>query len=251
MSMSGVSRIIETVVSQKAASWGVSALCHTGVLWALMQSPGTTFDERPRLDGRPSAIVLQATMTSEPPSNAPEIEVLLDMDVTVGPARVKIARSELLPVVDAPQPTAIEPPEIAAPETEMPAVQSEPTEGSPVEEETSASSPPRPQDDSAGSPVSAAAIGVKPSTLPSPVHNPPPIYPPRAHAENLEGRVVLSLEIDLDGRVRSVEVASSSGHAILDAAAVRAVRAWRFEPARLDGQPVAWSGKLPVRFVLE
>ncbi len=249
--MPAVSRIIEIVASQKAASWGVSAFCHGCMCWVLLQMPGITFDERPRVDGRPSATVLQATMAPQPASDAAELEVMLDVDITVHPERVEIARRELLPVVDRPQPPSLEPPEIATPEGELPVEQPEPSEPSPVDAEAPAKSPPPQKSTPAGGAVTVEAIGVEPSTLPSPVHNPPPLYPPRARAEDLEGRVVLSLRIETDGHVGSIKVASSSGHTILDAAAVRAVRSWRFAPARLDGQPVPWSGKLPVRFILK
>jgi len=242
------------VTSRKATAWGVSTLFHVGALWALMQTPGITIGQRPRLNGRPTAIVLQATMTPQTPSDAPETEKYLDVDVTVGPERVEIARRELLPIVDDAGPTLLEPLEVSTPKPRMPVAQPARHERSTVNEETPAEAPAKtpPRDHvPAGGIVSPEAIGVEPSSLPSPVFNPPPIYPPRARAENIEGLVLLSLRIGIDGRVKFLEVANSSGHAILDAAAIRAVRGWRFEPARREGQPASWSGKLPVRFTLE
>jgi protein TonB len=47
-------------------------------------------------------------------------------------------------------------------------------------------------------------------------------YPREAIERGLEGRVVLLLTLDAAGAVAAVEVASGSGHAILDAAAVQA-----------------------------
>lgn len=47
-------------------------------------------------------------------------------------------------------------------------------------------------------------------------------YPREAIERGLEGRVVLLLHLDHAGRVQAAEVASSSGHALLDAAAVQA-----------------------------
>ena len=52
------------------------------------------------------------------------------------------------------------------------------------------------------------------------------------------------------GHAEAVSVKHSSGHALLDDAAVRAVRAWEFEPARAGGQAVAAVVEVPVRFVL-
>lgn len=47
-------------------------------------------------------------------------------------------------------------------------------------------------------------------------------YPREAIARGLEGRVVLLLTLDGSGRLAGIEVASSSGHALLDDAALKA-----------------------------
>lgn len=47
-------------------------------------------------------------------------------------------------------------------------------------------------------------------------------YPREAIQHEIEGRVVLLLTLDAGGRVTGIEVASSSGHAILDDAALKA-----------------------------
>lgn len=48
------------------------------------------------------------------------------------------------------------------------------------------------------------------------------LYPREAIERGWEGRVVLLLSLDPGGRVTGIEVASPSGHAVLDHAAVRA-----------------------------
>ncbi|HMW43887.1 MAG: energy transducer TonB [Candidatus Accumulibacter sp.] len=50
-------------------------------------------------------------------------------------------------------------------------------------------------------------------------------YPPEAIARGLEGETRLLLRLDANGRITEVSIAASSGHAILDQAAVRAGRA--------------------------
>lgn len=80
--------------------------------------------------------------------------------------------------------------------------------------------------------------------------NRPPDYPAEAIARGIEGTVVLRLTIDEQGRVIEVEVARSSGHAILDEAAVAAVRSWRGRPARRGGRAVRVRQLLPIRFRL-
>jgi len=50
------------------------------------------------------------------------------------------------------------------------------------------------------------------------------LYPPEALRRGLEGEVVLLVELGESGRILDASIASGSGHAELDAAAVRAVR---------------------------
>ena len=70
-------------------------------------------------------------------------------------------------------------------------------------------------------------------------------YPREAIERGLQGRVVLLLTLDPEGRVTGVEVASGSGHAVLDAAALRAATRIAFLPG---GRRQAL---LPVEFRLE
>ena len=80
--------------------------------------------------------------------------------------------------------------------------------------------------------------------------NAPPAYPPHARRRGLEGAVVLLVRVGKDGRPLQVAVAESSGHAVLDRAARRAVEAWTFRPARRGERKVAGEVKVPVRFRL-
>jgi|SRR5271168_422061 len=63
-----------------------------------------------------------------------------------------------------------------------------------------------------------------------------PIYPEAAREYNIEGTVKLSAVIGTDGSVRSLVL--QSGHPLLVAAALNAVKQWRYEPMFLDGEPV-------------
>ncbi len=81
--------------------------------------------------------------------------------------------------------------------------------------------------------------------------NPLPDYPRQARREYWEGRVVINVAVAPEGHAASVAVRHSSGHAILDQAALDAVRRWRFEPARRGGVPVAAAVDVPIRFRLE
>jgi protein TonB len=70
-------------------------------------------------------------------------------------------------------------------------------------------------------------------------------YPAEAIAQGLQGEVDVLLVIDETGKVVAARVEQGSGHAILDAAALRAVRSLQSLPADAPRQVV-----LPVRFRL-
>ncbi len=55
--------------------------------------------------------------------------------------------------------------------------------------------------------------------------NPMRFYPPEAIAKGIEGETILMLRYRSDGTLLDAKIARSSGHAILDQAALRAVRA--------------------------
>ena len=77
------------------------------------------------------------------------------------------------------------------------------------------------------------------------LENPQRFYPPEAVARGLEGEAILMLRFAPDGTLIDVQIAKSSGHAILDEAALRAVRAApRFAPGRREML-------LPVNFALQ
>ena len=78
-----------------------------------------------------------------------------------------------------------------------------------------------------------------------------PAYPPLARLRGYQGVAILFVEVLADGRVGQVAIKRSAGHEILDRTALEAVRTWRFEPGRRDGQPVTMSVAVPVRFMLK
>ena len=69
------------------------------------------------------------------------------------------------------------------------------------------------------------------------------LYPPEAVRRGLEGEVVVLLELDANGRVVAASVASGSGHAILDEAAVRAARQLGALGPALGGKAILLPGR--------
>jgi protein TonB len=76
-----------------------------------------------------------------------------------------------------------------------------------------------------------------------------PQYPTLARNIHLAGTVYLRAIIGTDGTVRQVEVIS--GHPILANAALQAVRQWRYQPTRLNGEAVEVETFITVNFVLD
>ena len=76
-----------------------------------------------------------------------------------------------------------------------------------------------------------------------------PVYTEAARRVREQGVVILDAVIDESGAVREIEVVKPLRFGLTEAA-VRAVSTWRFEPARLDGRPIAVRYNLTVRFSL-
>jgi protein TonB len=85
---------------------------------------------------------------------------------------------------------------------------------------------------------------------PDHLHNPPPEYPALARRYGLTGRVLVRAYVEPGGTAREVVLAASSGHEVLDEAALRSVRTWRFVPARRGQVQLATWVEFPVRFEL-
>jgi protein TonB len=79
----------------------------------------------------------------------------------------------------------------------------------------------------------------------------PPAYPALSQRMGEAGKVVLRVELDIDGRVDAARIASSSGYKRLDEAALNAVQTWRCNPPLRDGQPVRAVALQPFKFNLE
>lgn len=75
-----------------------------------------------------------------------------------------------------------------------------------------------------------------------------PEYPESAREAKAEGDVVLKIVIDEQGRVRNPTVAKSSGNADLDRSALETIAQWTFQPATLEGKPVAVYFTITIRF---
>lgn len=81
--------------------------------------------------------------------------------------------------------------------------------------------------------------------------NQPPPYPAKARRRHMEGTVILEVVVNVAGKVDSLEIKESSGHRVLDKAALASVRQWIFEPGMKNGMKVPMAVLVPVRFTLQ
>lgn len=76
-----------------------------------------------------------------------------------------------------------------------------------------------------------------------------PLYPAEARRVGAAGEVLVEFTVGTTGKVVAARVVESSNH-LFDAAAVQAVRKWRFEPGRKQGRAVRFSMVVPLVFRL-
>ena len=76
----------------------------------------------------------------------------------------------------------------------------------------------------------------------------PPMYPPEAKRDRVQGRVRLNVLIGEDGSVKDVVLIE--GEPVLADAAIPAVRQWIYNPTLLNGQPVEVVTQVDVNFTL-
>ncbi len=110
-------------------------------------------------------------------------------------------------------------------------------------------------------PDSRGDVPVAPAPLPAAVtppafnvtylRNPPPAYPVAARRNGDEGTVLLRVLVGRDGAPLKVELDRTSQSRALDAAALDAVRNWRFMPARRGAVAIEDWVRVPVVFRLE
>ncbi len=253
---------------QNAISIGTSAAFHIALLLSLLAVTSIRFVQVATQQGR-SSIQLVAQLASAQPS-ASKSEPELQIDFEPAPPEKRPPEPEVAPAVDILQ---RRPPAMvtASVQRQLPPLPNQP----PVDQETSAtqsparltqqprtkSVPPQPlarQEANeeliqalitVSAPMAIASNGAQVDELPreAPL-NPAPQYPAASLAARHQGRVMLRVRTTAEGAVARVEIAASSGYALLDEAARTAVLSWRFLPARRNGEAVAFEFQMPIRF---
>jgi len=78
------------------------------------------------------------------------------------------------------------------------------------------------------------------------VHRVEPVYPAEARRERLEGTIALDIVVGRDGSV--LRMHALNGPDVLASAAMDALRWWKFEPYRINGEPAVVETTVAVEF---
>lgn len=206
---------VHTFNSPRSWVLAIIALLHLGFFWVLTSGLSKTFTIFPP----PTSAYIDIESSKPPPEPAPPIDV-------------KMPRQDLVLHVPAPQ----VPPQDDTPVQDFRRVTTDPVAPDPVPDTVE-------------------------RTVPQPVEIEPaidprrglsePTYPSSAIRDNVEGTVVLSVQVLENGRVGAVRIDTSSGDRRLDEAAVREARHWRLLPGTRDGVPVVLWKQVPITFQLK
>lgn len=85
---------------------------------------------------------------------------------------------------------------------------------------------------------------------PVPVRTAAPEYPAELRQAGVSGLVFIKCLVDPQGNVAEAVVEKSSDEKF-NAAALDAVKKWKFKPGQKDGAPVAMKVTIPIRFAVE
>lgn len=192
-----------------------------------------------------------------PPMAAPEAPEKPAAPAPPKPSRPK--RAAAAPTPETPPPEPVPPTPTAEPQTPIamptaPAAEADPSTVAPSSgsEAVGLVDPNSTGSSGSGAPggtgtgainLPAGGIAPKPSRS-----NRIPEIPRAARSDGIEGLVVLRIVVNKEGRVSQVSVLE--GHPMLAAAAVEAVKTWKYEPARVNGKAVAVFRTLKIPFRL-
>jgi TonB family protein len=103
-----------------------------------------------------------------------------------------------------------------------------------------------------GSGVSGTSQSAISKKAPSRTYYLEPSYPEQARQKGWEGTVVLEAKLGKDGRIiGEIRLVQPSGYKVLDDAAKKAMKKWRYQPATQDGEPIDWTLRIRIPFKLE
>lgn len=210
-------------VTQQVSSTSETSPAEPAAAVAAAPAPAQPASSLPQLDDLGAHDPIVPTAASRPPTPAGELEhVAPRREVVVGALSRPVPKSPVLLA-------ATEPPPVVG----MPAKELEVGNGL---AEISLPSP---------APRAKTGSELQPPKL---VSAPPPVYPSLARIDQRQGIVVIDALVDATGKVTDTKVIS--GPPSLTGAAMQALRLWKYEPAQLDGKPIAAHINVSINFSL-
>ncbi len=203
---------------------------HVFLLWALVKGLAMAAPQPPE-------VVVMASIISAPPIEQAPPEPQAEPPK---PQPKPVAQPKLKP-----QPLAIKPKAQAEKPAETVVAQAQPvqaTTAAPTESDSNA--------EATASSAPPSDTVVKP-TKADYLNNPKPEYPALSRRLGEEGKVVISVLINTQGRAEEVRLKKSSGYNRLDDAALRAVKTWGFRAGTRNGVAEAMWFDVPVLFRLD
>lgn len=79
----------------------------------------------------------------------------------------------------------------------------------------------------------------------------PPLYPPRARGQGVEGKLVVRCVVSAGGKVKDAKIIKVEPRGYFEQAALKAVKKWTFVPAKLNGEKVPVYVDIPLSFTLD
>lgn len=251
-------------------AWVLSFVGHAGIAAVVLLAPPTERAEAPdttilveligvdAVDAAPSDVHPESTdATHQEHHEAPQTPEPIPPaePVAIKPEALPVgenAHIETLPRTVAPTAFAIPPPKPIPPPRNIAVEFKVADTAQPSSNYLAATAPPRTEGKSAAVTAETAALpsAVAGSAAKAFGDNRKPVYPAYARRRGIEGRVVLDVVVAANGKAKDISVAQSSRYAILDEAALEAVRKWRFHPARENGRTIESRLKVPVTFRL-
>jgi periplasmic protein TonB len=223
--------------SELAAVLVLSAVLHAGIATAAYNN-----DDAPQ----PKRISRVEIDLARPPEKPKPI-----IPAAVPPPPPKVVKQELKPAVTTPVNTPVEPPPVEQPIDTGSSAPAE--EGGELFAGNGGlgNAPPPPPAPVAPTPAVVAAPVVQAREGANYAKNPRPAYPRQAKREGWEGTTLLRVSVQPSGKPGAVKLQKSSGHDVLDEAAIAAVEKWTFTPATQGGSPIGGSVTVPIVFRLQ
>lgn len=224
-----------------AAIWGASLLAHAAALAVVLTRFGAKPTQAPPLTP-PIAIEIAAPAQPAAPVARPAEPAHHDAPRAVAQPRVQKAAPPRAPAASAMQEAT------TANATAKPMAPSQDVAS--AKAAVASAAPPAPASAAVTEAPAPALFVTPPIGNAAYLHNPPPRYPQIAQEEGWEGRAVLRVHVDASGHPISVDIHQSSGHDVLDKAALAATRQWTFVPAKRGATPIDGWVDVPLDFRL-